>query len=273
MTATDSTNTSLSAKATTNVLNPAVATQLDLILPRQNVQVGVPVTVELAAVNAPGQPVQSFADTVTLASSDTAASLPTSISFVDGIATFSVTFNTAGSQTLTATDSTNTSLSAKATTNVVNPAVASQLVLILPRGNTQVGVPVTVQLAAVNSQGFAVQSFSDTVTLTSSDSAATLPSTITFVDGIATFSVTFNTAGTQTLTASDSTNTALMPKATTNVVNPAAATRLVLIVPRGARSWRCRHRRVGGRKLAGPSRAKLLGQGDSKQFGYGGHVA
>ena len=227
------------------MLNPAVATQLDLILPRQNVQVGVPVTVELAAVNALGQPVQSFADTVTLASSGTAASLPTSISFVDGIATFSVTFNTAGSQTLTATDSTNTSLSAKATTNVVNPAVASQLVLILPRGNTQVGVPVTVQLAAVNSQGFAVQSFSDTVTLTSSDSAATLPSTITFIDGIATFSVTFNTAGTQTLTASDSTNTAVRAKATTNVVNPAAATRLVLIVPRGLKaalpsppSWR-----------------------------------
>ena len=35
-----------------------------------------------------------------MTSSDKAATLPTSISFVDGIATFLVTFKTSGSQTL-----------------------------------------------------------------------------------------------------------------------------------------------------------------------------
>ena len=54
-----------------------------------------------------------------------------------------------------------------------------------------------------------MQSFSDKVTLSSSDTAATLPSSVTFVDGVATFSVTFNTAGIQTLTATDSANSKL----------------------------------------------------------------
>ena len=85
---------------------------------------------------------------------------------------------------------------------------ATQLVLLAPRG-ADVGVPATVELAALNYRGQIVSSFSDTVTLKSSDSAATLPSSITFVDGVAILSVTFNTAGSQTLTATDSTNTSL----------------------------------------------------------------
>ncbi len=239
--ATDTANAALDATATANVVNPAVATQLLLVRPLpRSVPAGVSLTVQLAALNALGNVVQGFSDTVAVTSSDTAAVLPSSISFVKGVATFSVTFNSAGPQTLTATDTTNTAIPvAKAATNVVNPAVATQLVLVrpLPR-NVPAGVPLTVELAALNAQGKVVQGFSDTVTVTSSDKAATLPGSVAFVDGVATFAVTFNTAGPQTLTATDTTNTAIpVATAATNVVDPVVATKatqLSLALPSSA---------------------------------------
>ena len=90
-------------------------------------------------------------------------------------------------------------------------SAVAQLVFIAPR-SVQMGVPVTVQLAAVNARGRVVSTFSDSVAVTSSDTAAKLPGSISFVDGVAVFSVTFNTAGSQTLTATDSTNTAWWPR-------------------------------------------------------------
>ena len=49
---------------------------------------------------------------------------------MNGVAVLSVTFNTAGSQTLTVTDTTNTKLDTTATVKVVDPTVATQLQLL-----------------------------------------------------------------------------------------------------------------------------------------------
>ena len=208
---------------------PSMAASQLLLLTPQGAQTGVATTVELAAVSSQGNIVQGFSDNIKLTSSDGAATLPTNITFKYGIATFSVTFNTAGRQTLTATDATNTALGVTAPVNVSNPAVAAELFLAVPR-SAEAGVPVTVQLAAVNSQGNIVQTFSDSIKLTSSDGAATLPTSITFKNGIATLSVTFNTAGTQTLTATDTTNKSLVATAATSVSNPAVATQLSFVL-------------------------------------------
>ena len=53
---------------------------------------------------------------------------------------------------------------------------ASQLVFEAesPRGTVQVGVPLTVQLVAANSRGVIIPTFSDNVTLASSDNLATV---------------------------------------------------------------------------------------------------
>ncbi len=205
------------ATATINVVNPAVATKLELYVPR-NAQVGVPVTVQLDALNAQGQPVQNFSDTVTVTSSPDTTATVSPITFTDGIAVFTVTFDKSGSQTLTATDTTaNTTIpAATATINVANPAVATKLALYVPR-NAQVGVPVTVQLAALNAQGQPVQSFSDTVTVTSTPDTTATVSSITFTDGIAVFTVTFDKSGSQTLTATDTTANTTIPAATATI--------------------------------------------------------
>ena len=104
------------------------------------------------------------------------------------------------------------------------PAV-TQLVFQPSHGTVQVGVPVTVQLVAVNNRYIIDSAFSDTVTVATSDKAGTVGS-ISFVNGVATFSATFNAIGSQTLTATDTTNSSLDTSASFNVFNPAVATQL-----------------------------------------------
>jgi len=207
LTASDATTTTVSsATAGVQVVNPAAVAQIVLFAPR-SAQTGAPVTVEAVALNAFGQEVSS-SDTLSVTTSDTAASPATqSVTLQNGSASFQVTFNTAGQESLTATDTTTTTVpKATARVYVVNPTAITQIVLLAPR-SVQAGVQVTVEVAALNALGQVVSS-SDTLSVTTSDTAA-LPATqsVTLQNGSAAFVVTFNTSGPQTLTATDGSGT------------------------------------------------------------------
>jgi hypothetical protein len=90
------------ATAATEVVATPVATAFAFRLPKA-VAVGVPVNVTIVAVDAQGRPVPSFSGTATLASFDTAATLPPTVRFVAGRAVVRVTFATLGEQALTVT--------------------------------------------------------------------------------------------------------------------------------------------------------------------------
>ena len=77
------------------------ATQLEMVLPRQ-VTRGVPVQVELLALDSLGNQVTTYSTSVALTSTDPNISLPQTISFSQGVSFFPVTFNTAGLQSLAA---------------------------------------------------------------------------------------------------------------------------------------------------------------------------
>ena len=216
-TATDSSNALLTGTATTTVATPDVVAQLEVDL-GQNVPNGRPVTVRMFALDANDNVVRSYSGTVKLTSTDAAATLPATVTFNNGVATFQVTFATAGSQTLTATDSSDATLTGSVTTIVAAPVVASQYSVRLQQ-RVRSGVPATVQILALDSSGMIVRSYSGTANVTSSDTAATLPATVTFQNGVATFQVTFATAGSQTVTATDSSASSLTATATTNVVS------------------------------------------------------
>jgi hypothetical protein len=64
----------------------------------------------------------------------------------------------------------------------------------------------TVVCQAYDAAGLQCPGYTGTVTVTSSDPLATLPGPIAFVNGQATFQVTFNTNGAQTLTLTDAAN-------------------------------------------------------------------
>ena len=229
LTATDNATTPLTTSKQTAVAAPLVATQFVMSLPERT-QTGVAANVMLSARNSQNRPVINYSGTVTLTSSDPLIVLPATVTFVNGYAQFKVTFNTLGTQTLTATDNATTPLTTSKQTAVAAPLVATQFVLSLSE-RTQSGVAVNVMLSARNSQNRPVVNYSGTVTLTSSDPLVVLPATVTFVNGYAQFKVTFNSSGTQTLTATDNSATPLTTSKQTAVSAPLAATKFVMSLP------------------------------------------
>ena len=79
------------------------------------------------------------------------------------------------------------------------------------------GVPVNITVNAVDEVWNRVKS-TDTITITSSDASVTLPADAALVSGTATFSVTFGTAGTWTVTATDVTDGTKTPNTGTATV-------------------------------------------------------
>ena len=89
-------------------------------------------------------------------------------------------------------------------------------------------------VTAWDAYGNRATGYTGTVHFTSSDAKAVLPGNYTFTAadaGVHTFSATLKTAGTQSLTATDTANAALTGTQGRITVNAAAASRLLIIAP------------------------------------------
>jgi cytochrome c oxidase assembly protein Cox11 len=221
LTATDTADASITGSASLTV-NPApVATHFAVVV-ESPAYVGSPARVAVVALDASNHRVPNYTGTVHLTSSDTAAKLPADYTFTaadHGLHVLSVTFGTAGSQTVTATDTKDSSITATATATV-NPAqVATHFsVLTLPRAFA--GAPTYELVVALDSSNHVVRNYTGTVHLTSSDTAASLPGDYTFTTadrGVHVFQVTLTTTGSQTLTATDTSDATIIGTATVNV--------------------------------------------------------
>jgi hypothetical protein len=80
---------------------------------------------------------------------------------------------------------------------------ATQLIVTGP-SSMAVGSPATMTVTAEDANGNVVTGYSGTVAFSSTDSAALLPTSSTLTSGVGSFSVTFNTAGPQTIATTDS---------------------------------------------------------------------
>src|SRR5206468_4075980 len=183
---------------------------------------------------------------------DPNAALPAISALVSGVRTLSLTNKTVGSWTVTATDSTDPSK-----TNYTSPPISvtagafAKLQLLLPgetaapgktAGKTgaptaqTAGTPITVTVNAVDANWNLI-STNDTVAITCSDVNAALPTNAALVGGSQTFNVTLKTAGSRTVTASDSTHTGITANTSPAVaVNPGLFAKLQLLVPGEAAS-------------------------------------
>jgi hypothetical protein len=188
----------MTATASTSVAGRPMPSSFIVNVPRR-VDAGATVNVSITAVDAAKRPIQGFNGTATLTSSDPAATLPASVSFVNGRATARVTFSTPGSQTITARGGAAGNISATATTEVVAAPIAAGFSVVLPKA-AAIGVSVPVTIVAIDFQGRPMPRYTGTATLASSDSAAKLPSSVSFIGGRAATRVTFGTLGEQTLT-------------------------------------------------------------------------
>ena len=218
-------------------------THFGLIMPPMEAP-GKAVPIQVIALDAQNQPVSTYSGTVKVTSSDGKASLPTSVTLQDGRAMFQANFATAGSESVIVQDESNVALAGKVATNVTAATQfafyihsTAQLPFLPPGRPNSVSseTPVTVQVFAFGAQGQPASSYSGTATVTCSDSTVTLPTSITFTNGVASFQVTFATTGQDTLTVTDSGNSSLTSTATINVTAPATATHFGILVHRPAK--------------------------------------
>ena len=193
-------------------------------------------SVTVVAQDAFGNQALGYRGTVHLTSSDPAAVLPADHTFAaidNGTFTFqSVVLKTAGTQSITATDTAFSTISGTLSSITVSPGAAASLALTGPAGTTA-GDPFSLLVEARDScQSNRVTTYSGTVHFTSTDANATLPPDYQFVTvdaGRHSFSgATFKTAGSQSLTANDTATPTITSPATGILVVPGPATRFIV---------------------------------------------
>ena len=184
-------------------------------------------TFTVTVQNADGSTDTGYTGTVQFTSSDPQGVLPADYTFTaadQGVHTFTATLLTAGSQSLTATDTANGILGSE-TGITVNPAAASTLSLVGFPSPTNAGVAGSFTVTALDPYGNQATGYTGTVQFTSSDPQAVLPANYTFTaadNGTHTFSATLNTTGTQSLTATDTSTASISGSQTGITVNPAS---------------------------------------------------
>ncbi len=233
VTGTDTVTGTITGSQTVTV-NPGSATAL--VLSGLSAQTaGTAQTLLVTAQDLYGNTASGYTGTVHFTSSDGAASLPGNYTFVAGDAgvhSFSsgVTLKTAGSRSVTGTDTVTGTITGSQTVTV-NPGSATALVLSGLSAQTA-GTAQTLLVTAQDLYGNTASGYTGTVHFTSSDGAASLPGNYTFVAGDAgvhSFSsgVTLKTAGSRSVTGTD-TVTGTITGSQTVTVNPGSATALVL---------------------------------------------
>ncbi len=164
---------------------------------------GASFNVTVTAENASGARDTGYSGTVHFTSSDSHAVLPSgNVTLTNGVGTFTVTLDTAGSQSVSVTDTTSGS-SATASGIAVSPAAASQLVVTGAPTTATVGTPVTVNVTAKDPYGNVATGYAGTIGFSSTDPSAILPSgSVTLNAGTGTFPITFESTGVQSVTVS-----------------------------------------------------------------------
>ncbi len=191
--------------------------------------------VQVTVKDAFGNLATGYTGTVHFTSTDGAAVLPGDDTFTAadaGQKTFSaVELRTAGTQSLTVTDTAIATLTATQSTTV-SPAPAASLSLSAPASATT-GSAFNVTVLARDAFNNVATGYTGTVSFSSDDTRATPPGSYTFTAGDAgshTFIVTLGTAGTQPIRVTDGSLNA----SATITVNPATAASLSLSAPASA---------------------------------------
>ncbi len=210
-----------------NVL-PAAASQFIISgLNNQIAEVAQNVTVK--ADDAYGNVATDYTGRVHFTSSDLLAVLPSDATLTEGTGTFPVTLKTAGSQSVTATDTLNNLLQASQTGLLITPAAAATL-QITPQSTNGLMENVTVDV--FDAYGNVATGYTGTVHFSSCDVNASLPADATLTEGIGNFGLTFSGNGIWTVTASDTQNVNLTGTSTvTLALVPSQGSPVVASIP------------------------------------------
>ena len=186
---------------------------------------GTPQSFTVTALSPSGGTDTHYTGTIHFTSSDPQAVLPGDYMFNTtdaGVHTFIVMLKTVGIQSITATDTTTSSITGTESNITVKPASAYSLTVSgLPNPET-VGTAGNFTVTIYDQYGNVATGYTGTVKFASSDPKAALPANYKFTStdaGIHTFAATLNTVGIQSITATDSV-TATITGSTSVTVNP-----------------------------------------------------
>jgi hypothetical protein len=196
------------------VEQPGATTQLGVAI-GSSVTAGSSQSVTVTAKDQYGNTTPSYLGTVKFTSTDPSAVLPGNTAFTAanaGVRVFTgVVLKTAGGRSVTATDTVTSSITGVGATTVVAD-VASTMSLTGIANPTTSGGSASATVTLRDAYGNVATGYRGTVTFSSSDSAATLPSAYTFTAadaGTHTFSgITLRTSGSQSVSVSDGTRSA-----------------------------------------------------------------
>ncbi|MHC2467049.1 beta strand repeat-containing protein [Bradyrhizobium embrapense] len=228
VTATASDGTLSSSQTFSIDVTLGAATHFAVSIPA-NGAAGTPGTVTVTALDALNHVVTNYTGTVHFRSTDSHAALPADVTLTNGTGSFSETLDTAGSQTITATD-TVTGITGTSNAEAVTPGAATHFAVSLPANGTA-GTPGSFTVTALDAFNNVATGYIGTVHFSSSDGSATLPADMTLTNGTGTFSETFKTAGNQTITANDLVTPAIAGSSNAEAVAGGTATHLVVSIP------------------------------------------
>lgn len=217
-------------------VNVSAASASTLVLAGAAGAIGVSRPVTIVARDQFGNFASSYAGTLELVSSDPAALFPPVVTVAGGTATVNVKFLTVGNQTLTATDTTNPSITGTLTSNATPPVASAFQVAGYPA--TTAGNTNNFTVSVIDTIGQVATGFQGTVFFSSSDIQAGLPASYTFTSldaGVHKFAATMKTAGAQSITVRDSSGSLIGTQSGINVT-PAAFSHFQMSVPNGADS-------------------------------------
>ncbi len=201
---------------------PLVATHFSVTAATTTQTAGTAFNITVTALDASNGVASSYAGTVHFTSSDGKAVLPGNSTLTNGTGTFSVTLKTAAGQTITVNDAGGALTAGSSSSITVAPAATSQFSITTP-ASANVGTAFNFTVTAEDPFGNAATSYSGTVHFTSSDAQATLPANATLTGGMGTFSATLKTAGSQTITATDTVTPSITgPSSPVNIIGPLA---------------------------------------------------
>jgi hypothetical protein len=215
----------------------APATHLVLSSRTTSTTAGTPFQVTVTVLDRNNNQVAGYVGTVHFTSSDLQAGLPADYTFTPADAgqhTFTITLKTAGTQSLTATDTRTGSITGILAGIVVSPDVLSQLRVAGFPSPITAGTAGMLTVTATDAYGNTIAGYRGTVHFRSIDGQASLPLDYTFMaadNGVHTFSVTLKTAGTQTITATDTMTGSITGTQMGIMVNAASADHLELDAP------------------------------------------
>ena len=157
----------------------------------------------VTALDAENNVAKSYTGAMHFLSTDSQARLPGDSTLTDGTGTFSTTLVTTGSQSITATDLVTSSITGTSSSIAVGATASPIHFSVVAPSTAQSGTAFSFRVNALDASNKVATGYGEAVHFTSTDGQAGLPANSTLTNGVGAFSAILQTAGGQTITATD----------------------------------------------------------------------